>query len=99
MSCMTYYDEVLEELVGQRARDREGEMDALKRQIAVLQQTVAALASILDAEDVCDGSSSFRARIAEAMRVVSIRTDDETDADERQRHALAVSSAVRKWHS
>lgn len=93
---MTYHDDVLQELVGRRARDREEELDALKRQIAVLQRTVAALASILDDEGVGGGSSSFRARMADAMQRASVPIDDETYPDEVERKAPAmIGSAYR----
>ncbi|MBX3188638.1 MAG: hypothetical protein KF819_16595 [Labilithrix sp.] len=98
---MSYFDEVLDALVAGEAqaassqvRELAEEVEGLKRQVAVLQRTVAALAAILEEE--AGGSSRVRARLQKAMRVdrVVAADIDEANAEEADERAPAVAQSA-----
>lgn len=99
---MGYFDEVFDALLtsdpGARSalrqtRELSEEVHGMKRQIAVLQGTVATLAAIIEEEGI-GGSSTVRTRIARAMRNARSSFDeDASPPDDTEEDGSAIAQS------
>jgi hypothetical protein len=100
---MGYFEEVLDAMLAsdpgartalRQTRELSEQVEGLRRQIVVLQRTVATLAAILEEEGI-GGSSAVRSRVAKAMRRARESFDEDAAMDAPEDAPAVAQSAYR----